>query len=71
MANFIRITEIRREAYSGYVEYDVIVNIDEISSFGKEYDGSTYRYYMLNMKNGTNFRITEGSYKKLQQEIGL
>ncbi len=71
MTNFIRITEIRRECYRGYDEYDVIVNIDEISSFGKEYDGSTYSYYMLNMKNGTNFRITEGSYKKLQQAVSL
>lgn len=68
MAKFIRLTELRRVVYRGWCHYDIIVNLDEISSF-KTMDDGYNMYYMLYLKNGTEYNITEDSYKRLQQEV--
>lgn len=68
MAKFIRLQEKIRE--NSECTYNVTVNLDDISSFTERYN-SYGKYYVLYMKNGMKYSITEDSYKKLGQEINI
>lgn len=67
MAKFIRLQEMRREGHSECA-YDVIVNLDDVSTFTEKCN-SYGKYYVIYMKNGMKYFLAEESYNKLRQEV--
>lgn len=68
MAKFIQLQEISREGSE--CTYNVTVNLDDVSSFTERYN-CYGKYYVLYMKNGMKYSITEDSYKKLGHEVTI